>query len=197
MRYLKTVLALMLSVSFSATAEQPWSLQYKDKNIKLYERAIQGSEFKQTKAEVSFNAPLFKVQQQFSQQDGCWKWQSKCDSNEVLKQHDNTYYIYTVVDMPWPISDRDFVFKAVWQQLDNNKAMILTLTPEADLVPLGDYVRGQSNIQYSLTSVSEQETELEVIMHTEMGGDISASLVNGKLIDALHKDIKLLRKLVE
>ena len=96
--------------------------------------------------------------------------------------------VYTVVNMPWPITDRDFIFDAKVTEHSAASAqglikrVVISLTPHSNP---GQYnkeksklVRATSNIVYELTASSDNKTQLNIYMHTDFSGSISPKLIN-------------------
>lgn len=202
------VQAQAFEIEPTASANNPWTLSKSASNILIFTRELKDSPFLNVKAEVTFNHASVNVEAQFTAGHECWPWQGRCSSSKVLAtMPQQTQIVYTTLDMPWPVSDRDFLFYSVLQKSPAKGMTKLTLRPVTTeltddsqshyLKPTKKFVRASSNIEYTIVSLGPKKSKLTILMHTDLGGDISPSFVNTKLVDELYKDIKSLIKLVE
>jgi hypothetical protein len=192
-------LLLFSTISIDVYGANPadWQLEKQTKHVSIYTRDKPNSKFLQVKAEVTLSANWTKVIAQFSDENKCWDWQGRCSSVNIIKKiNESDRLMYTVIDMPWPVSNRDFLFYAALSFNSATKVTNLTLTPAEDVDYPSGLVRAKSNIHYVITPMSEELTQLNILMHTEFGGDITASFVNSKLVDELFIDIEELTSLI-
>ena len=214
----------------AATDQQSdWTLEYKNNQTIIYtrpyiaDRALltmsavdnatstrmpKTSGFLEVKSEVKINAPLDVVMHYFQGENGCWSWQLKCKSSVILEKiNEQHQVVYTVVNMPWPITDRDFVFDAKITEHSAGpvqgvtKKVVISLAPHPNPEQYNkeksNLVRATSNIVYELTASSDNKTQLNIYMHTDFSGSISPKLINGRLVDSLLDDIDALLQLID
>ena len=182
----------------NAASNGDWQLEYERTNIKIHTRAVAGSKFLQTKAEIKLNVSAKLVLAKLSVSDRCWDWQARCKKSTTIKQiSENESIVYAVINMPWPLSDRDFVFRSVYIIDAENKTIKIELSPAKGKYAKTKYVRGSGNATYIIKELSASESELIIEMHTEFAGSISPKLLNSKLVSELRKDIDLLIKLLK
>ncbi len=186
-------------------AGEDWQQKTNNPRYKLFKRQVSDSDYHQTKAIVEIAKPLQQVLTAFPKEQGCWKWITRCSASLVLAEDGNTAVTYSALDMPWPISDRDFVFASEIRTSDNEQKWTLALVPTKlsdellKAVPkklIKKHQRAESWLRYELTATDAQNTKLVIFMHTEFGGSTPASLVNGKLIDELEEDVLALLALL-
>ena len=222
-------LSYVIDVNAATDKQSDWTLEYKNPQTVIYTRpyivdrarltisAIDNtrsnkmpktSGFLEVKSEVKINAPLNSVLPYFQGENGCWQWQLKCKSSVILKKiNEHHQVVYTVVNMPWPITDRDFVFEAKVAEHSTASAQGLTKKIVISLAPhpnpelynkeKSKLVRATSNIVYELTASSGNKTQLNIYMHTDFSGSISPKLINGRLVDSLRDDIDALLQLID
>ena len=177
--------------------ETPWQLQYAKDKIKLYHRALKSSDYLQTKAEVMVAFSAKKLLEHFPINGECWEWQSRCKKSKKVKDLSGSdRLVYTVINMPWPISDRDFVFHSTIHFDADSKTTTLILKPYKEQYPETKYVRGEANIRYEIRELTENTSHLTIVMHTDFKGRISANAINSKLISELNGNIKRLLRLL-
>ena len=182
--------------------ELNWQLEKQTSQYVIYARPIKDSDFLQTKAVITFNNSFNAVKAQFREQ-GCWRWNLRCSESKMITSEleELGEYLYVSIDMPWPMSDRDFTFVIARQESLNEKAGLssfrLALTPIEGTKETKDHVRGRSHASYFLEANSKISSKLTIIMHTDFGGSASAGILNNKLVNELEKDIKALIQLVK
>ncbi|WP_235298864.1 SRPBCC family protein [Portibacter marinus] len=108
--------SFILSIVFLITATiipgeessaQEWKLVKEENGIKLYNRHIEGFEFKEVKAILHLNADLKKASTFLMNPKNIEKWMSGCSMSVEKKSGSNVKDYYAIFDAPWPISDRD------------------------------------------------------------------------------------------
>lgn len=166
-----------------------WEKQKQTESYEIYSANKDGSEFLQIRAIVNVTADFESVAKEFGSSGKCWRWQSRC---KRVKLSDDFTKLYSLIDMPWPLTDRDFLF-TISTDLDQQAGTFsLILQPDTETINQSKYVRGTSNINYLIEKIASDQTRVTIHMHTEFGGDVSSSLINGKLVSSLEEDIELL-----
>ncbi len=190
------VLLILVLLSCQAYGQKnfSWELQQQDPNISIYTRKLQSSDFLQTKAEISLNFSAAKILALMPSGEKCWRWQKRCKLTRLIqKESINEEYAYTVINLPWPLKDRDFVFHSQLQFDTMTNTTTITLKPSSNSYPIDKkYIRGQANISYAVKAITDSSSHLTITMHTEFAGSIMPSILNSKLVEELHKDIKSL-----
>lgn len=193
---LATLILLPATVAWSEGAS--WQLQQQDDNIYIYYRKVDGSSYKAIKATVLIDAPMTQVSKFMGNGNGCAKWRTRCKSSEVIETvSEHERYVYAVLDLPWPATDRDIVLHSKTEIDVQTKTATVNLQSASSRHPVGDYVRAETSGQFVIRAVSEQQVEFTYIMHTELGGNLPASRVNAGLADGALEDLSRLRHLAE
>ncbi len=195
------IISLLLIVFLKpshATPDYGWKLQRSTNTIKLYSRKVAGSKFIQTKAEVKITTPVSDLLAMFGDGSKCLKWQERCYSSRITQQiSELELYAYSVIDLPWPVSNGDFVFHSLVTVDPLTKTIKLTFSPAKNMYPQTKYIRATANISYSLRELTSSSSVLTITMHTEFGGSISPRIINSILIDELQDDIDNLISLLK
>jgi hypothetical protein len=178
--------------------EALWELLQQDKDINIYSRPVDGSSYNEVKATVLINAPLTHVSTFLGDGNGCAKWRTKCKSSEVIKlvsEHER--YLYMVLDLPWPATDRDVVLHSTTTIDAQVKTATVNLQSSSSHYPPSKFVRAETSGQIVIRAVGEKQVEFTYIMHTELGGSLPVGIVNSELADGAFADLSLLRQLAE
>lgn len=188
----------LLTATTAMSEEAPWKLQQQDDDINIYSRPVAGSEYLAVKATVLIEAPITHVSKFLGNGNGCAKWRSKCKSSEILETlSEHERYVYAVLDLPWPVSDRDVVLHSKTDIDPNTKTARVSLQSVSSRHPPADYVRAETSGQFVIRAISDKQVEFTYIMHTELGGNLPASSVNAGIADGAFEDLGRLRRLAE
>ena len=195
------LLLITASLAASSTAisnEAEWTLEKDEEHIQLYTRSVSGSPFLEVKAITLINAPMTKVADAFGDGDGCSAWRALCKSSEVLSTvSDTERYVYLVLDLPWPLSDRDMVIHSTVHIDPASNTATVQLASASSEHPAKDYVRAESSGEYTMKAISDEQVEFTYIMHTDLGGNLSPDVINPQVASSTFTDIAQLRLLAE
>lgn len=194
---------LLLTMSLTASAmvaatDVEWTLDKDEEQIQLYTRSVSGSPFLEVKATTRINASIEKVAETFGYGNGCGEWQAMCKSSEVLSTISETErYVYLVLDLPWPLSDRDMVIHTTGQIDRESGIVTVQLESASSEYPAQKYTRAESHGLYQIKGLTDQQVEFTYIMRTDLGGNVSADVVNPRLASSVYNDVATLRSLAE
>ena len=194
-------LLIVLSLTVCAVANAtgtPWTMEQDEGSIQIYTRDVTDSPFLEVKATALINAPIARVAAVMGDGEGCSEWRSMCKSSELLgSASDTERTVYMVLDLPWPISDRDMVIHSIIDIDIAAETVTVQLQSASEQHQGKDYVRAITNGQYQIKALGEDKVELTYIMHTDLGGDLSADLINPRVTASTYEDIKLLQTIAE
>ncbi len=194
------LVAMCASVPHSTVAMEnlEWVLDKEGDRIALYTSQVEGSPFLAVKVTATIQAPMEKVLTILGDGNGCSEWRAMCKSSEIVKEvSDQERYIYMVLDLPWPISDRDLVMHSVAKTDTEAKSVTVNLSTASDSHPEQDYVRAESNGHYTVTATGDELVEFTWIMHTDLRGKLSPRMINPQLTSSTLKDVRSLMDLSE
>lgn len=190
--------ASLAASSTALSAEAAWTLEKDEEHVQLYTRPVSGSPFLEVKATTLINAPIAKVAETFGNGNGCSAWRDMCKSSEVLSSVSQTeQLVYMVLDLPWPLSDRDMVIHSTAQIDTASQSATVLLEPASSKHPATDYVRAESSGEYTIKALGDKQVEFTYIMHTDLGGDLSPEVINPRVSESTLIDVVKLRRLAE
>lgn len=193
-----TLAVYIFAVPLHAASINTWQLAHSGQQIKIYTRKVSGSLFLQTKGVVHISIPSNKLLKQFKSDNSCWQWQKRCINAHVIQSISNKEKdVYSVIDLPWPVADRDFVFRTKIEKDSESKVTTITFTPSNYVYPDTKYIRAKAQVRYEIKELSNASCLLTITMHTEFGGDLSEKLINHRLAKELLSDIEMLITLAE
>lgn len=179
-------------------AEAEWALEQDEGRIQVYTRPVAESPFREVKAVAMIDAPMAQVVAAMGDGQGCSEWREMCKSSEVLTTvSDTERYVHLVLDMPWPVADRDMVIHSIANIDAPTQTVTVQLQSASSRLPEQDYVRAISNGQYRIKALSEQQVEFTYIMHTDLGGDLPPDMINPRAASSAYEDVRRLQVLLE
>jgi hypothetical protein len=200
-RHLLLAASLAAALYLPAAAQAndaPWTLEKEDGGIALYSRPVADSPFLAVKAVATIDAPAEKVAHLLGDGNGCSAWRAMCKSSEVLSAvSDSESLVYLVLDLPWPVSDRDLVVRSIAHVDAQSQTLHVKLESASDKHPVQDYVRAESSGEYELKVIGAAQSQFTYIQHTDIGGDLSPDMINPSLISETFADIRRLQELAE
>lgn len=193
---------LISALAASARAELPaendnaWTLRKEDGQIRVYTIDQPGSSFKAFKAVGVIDAPIENLMAVMINPGSCVEWVYNCTESRALGEgafHDR--YAYSVNDMPWPVTDRDYVLRIRTRgnQSSGEVVMDLNATPNK-LAANEDRVRvDRSDTLYRFTPEGDS-TRMVWIQHTDPNGSLPGWLVNSLLVDIPVRSMQALER---
>lgn len=118
-----------------------WEFIKDDKGVKTYRREVKDSPLKQFKGVMLMNAPISKVAHVLIKSDveTRLRWTSRLAKFMVFEESSHRLVYYTAFDMPFPISDRDYVIEGKLNiDKQNNRVVVdmqSTTHPDAPETP--------------------------------------------------------------
>ncbi|MFD2228981.1 START domain-containing protein [Alkalimarinus sediminis] len=162
-----------------------WELQKDEDNIQVYFKDVAGSDIKAFMGKTVMSASLSSILKVMKDENTCADWVQGCVSAKPLEgQTFNHALQYGINDLPWPADDRDYVNQVSIVDDIQTGGIKVSLEAVQGHVPVTDNVRLEKmTIRYFLSPVSETETSVVWVQHTEPSGHIPDWLVNMLLID--------------
>ncbi len=183
-----------------ADTELDWELQRDRDGIQVFTRRVEDSKFKAVKSTMRLNTSLSALVALVRDAEACPEWADLCKHAEVVETvNAREMYVYTLNDLPWPVSDRDAVAHVLWQQDATSKVVTMTADAVDGKVP---HKNGKIRLQYAATGwiftpLTDGQIEITSHAHVDPAGAIPAWLTNRLLVDSPYKTMKAMRTLVE
>lgn len=185
---------LLLVIDLNA---QDWKLKRSEEGIKVYTKPNPSSGFESFKAVMELDAPASDMVYFLKHIDK--HPEAFPDTRELkilARPNDSTQIQYSLTDAPWPVSDRDGIYRLVFHT--NRKTGVTTSKGVAIpdyLPPKDDVVRIQQSTSYwIITPKGPDKCELQYIVHAEPGGNIPEWLANSAAVDVPYDTFINIRK---
>ena len=176
-----------------------WDLKQDKDDIQVYTGDVEGSSFKAVKANMEVDTTLAELVALVRDSEACPDWAELCEKAENLEVLSETeLFVYTLNNLPWPVSDRDAVAKVIWSQHPETLAVDMVATVTPDKKPTR---RSTVRLQYGVTSwtftpIANGKIAVRSLAHVDPGGATPAWLTNRLLLDAPHVTLLRMRKII-
>jgi len=197
--------ATIMSMSLPALASLPdeaspdWAFKKHTDDIRVYTLAQPDSNFRAFKAVALLDVPIENLMAVMMDPTSCVAWVHGCTESYGFGDGDfHNRYAYSVNDMPWPVTDRDYVLHIVTEGSEATGEVQMNLNAVPDHREAFDgYVRvDRSDTLYRFIPAGAQ-TQMVWIQHTDPNGALPGWLVNSLLVDIPIKSLQNLEKVAQ
>jgi hypothetical protein len=176
------ILLFTLCVNIAAAqTDDTWALKQDKDGIKIYTAKVPDSKIKALKVECELNATLSQIVAAVMDIKHSKTWVYRTASAYVIKQSSpSDLYYYTLVKMPWPVTNRDYIAHLRTTQNAATKVVTIEVPCVGDMMPRKkNAVRvTHSAAQWVLTPEVAGRVKLVYTLHTDPGGSVPAWLTN-------------------
>ncbi len=197
MKNLISIFILFLSLSAFA---QEWTLKKNEDGIKVYTRLPEGSSLDEVRATVCVKTTLSAFTALLKDVDGYKAWAYNCVESKVIKMVcDTAQCYYTQTDLPWPVSNRDLIFRSSLKQdsttlvIKTNSVCVPDMLAENEGIVR---IRGGRSA-WTLTPIAGGYVDVDYFASIDPGGTIPAWLINSTIDTGPYNTLKNVRKLLE
>ena len=197
------LIALGMSASAAVRADGKngdWQLRKSEDGIDVYTRSVEGSELQEFRAEMVLATRLQSLVALVEDSSAAPRWIYQCRALELIEQNSPTDKLfYMVTDAPWPVSDRDSVFRSLLIQDETSGAITIEMEANADAFPAVEEFLRIRQMHGFWQFIPQDDGMVEVIyqVHAEPGGGIPAWLANRVVVDNPYETLRNMRNLVQ
>ena len=180
-------LAVLTSILLPAiAAAEEWKFVEQRDGVVIYERSAEHLGQYALRGVVEADVPIDKVVSILVDPEERPHWVYRVADQQILESEDDSGEIWserywTRLDMPFPVSDRDYVLMSLYEfHPDDKKVTASVQSIEDPRQPKagGCCVRAESSAQYTVTALPGQErTRIEVIVESDLKGRVSDGLI--------------------
>jgi len=181
MYYKLTLLLLLTANTVFAQNDEGWVLKHSDNGVKIYTRKVPNSKINAIKVECHFDVPASRLVAVLMDVKNSEDWLYHTSSNYIIKQISlSELYYYSIVEVPWPVSNRDFIAHIKVSQDAVTKVITVDAPCIPDMVPrkAGIVRVADSKGKWVLTPVGKDKVKVLYTLHADPGGSIPAWLSN-------------------
>ena len=193
------MLCLMMLAGPVMAAEFPWELKKDENGVQAYVRRVEGSSILEYKGTVVVEATLADALRLFEEDVRMPEWFHQCTESRSLKtETPDLKILYSVIHMPWPVTDRDVVFRRARAK----DPVTGVVRYETSAVPY-DYPEQPGKVRmpylkglWRFTPLANGRTEIYYQQHSEVGGHIPDWLVNKLAVNIPFNSLSHFRQLL-
>ncbi|MFL1454535.1 START domain-containing protein [Marinobacter sp. GN3S48] len=186
----------LVQAALPAENADGWTLRKETDNIKVYTIDQEDSSFQAFKAEALMDTSMGNLMAVMVNPESCVEWVHNCTKSHAFG--DGNFldrYAYSVNDMPWPVTDRDYVLRirTHGEQSTGEVVMDLNAVPDRREEVDGLVRVDRSDTLYRFIPEGDK-TRMVWIQHTEPNGAIPGWLVNTLLVDIPVRSMEQLER---
>jgi len=198
-RWLGLCILSFCCISMTPYMDTDWSLE-KDKNgVKVYTRYVDGWGLKEFKGEVKIKTTLQAVEATLRDAENRGLWMHNTyDTKDLKKVSNNDIYTYSVVDAPWPVSDRDNITHWDFDRI-SDKAFKINMSAAPDYIPEVKGVVRITRLEGHWYAEDLGNGYIKVVQQarSEAGGSVPAWLANSSVVDSPYNTLLNLKNRLE
>ncbi|MEE2763807.1 MAG: START domain-containing protein [Pseudomonadota bacterium] len=173
-----------------------WRLRKEADNIRVFTIDQDQSSFKAFKAEALLDAPIENLMAVMINPQSCVEWVHNCTESYAFGTGDfHDRYAYSVNDMPWPVTDRDYVLRIQTRgdRSTGEVVMDLNATPN-QRAEFDTRVRVDHSDTHYRFIPEGSKTRMIWLQHTDPNGALPGWLVNSLLVDIPIRSLQALEQ---
>lgn len=162
-------------------SQKPWKLISEKDGIYVYTQQLEDSKFKAVRAVCTVDCPVGRLAYVLMDVSNTKDWVYATKVCKLLKKMSPTdIFYYSEVELPWPVSNRDFIIRITLTQDPKTKIARIVAENHPDYVPeKKNVVRiPKSAGNWILTPLADGRTKVEYVIHVDPGGSVPAWAVN-------------------
>jgi hypothetical protein len=175
-------LILALAIASPVAAQGDWKHVRTRDGIDVYTAVVSGSSIYACKGVAVMNARIEEVAELIRDVPAVPEWTPDMKVARILTKQDNYHMlVYNVLELPWPLADRDFVVESkVKLDLAKGRVDICADALANPPIPVNrDMVRiTRMQIRYLLEYIDRGHTRVTLTSWTDPAGYLPAAIVN-------------------
>ena len=193
-----TLLALVFLILCSAStySQEEWKLRKSAEGIDVYTKKVEGSNFEAFRAITRINAPVSSLAAVLYDVGSFTEWMNLTTKSELIsRENKSTQIHYIVTDAPWPVTDRDAVFRFQYKYDESNNSLLVLMDALPDQIPEKEHMIRIQHSQgvWKFTPEDHGLVKVEYELHADPNGNIPAWLANSTSVDSPFKTLKAMR----
>lgn len=186
---------LVAPVDVVRASEASWSLAREENGIVVYTRPVEGSGIREFKGSGVVAATVDSIRALLRDADHFKDWFPNLSESRLLAREGNVSYQYYVLDLPWPVSDRDNVLRSETTIEPTSGRISIKTTAAPDYHPeQPERVRVRRALsQWLLEPVTPGQTQVTFTMHLELGGGVPQWLINAQVVETPYDALTNMR----
>ena len=193
---------IVVSVLYSlgGYGQENWELKTEKEGIAIFTRNFPDSKYKGVKVECELDATLSQLVAVILDVNTGADWVYSTKSSILLKQiSPSELYYYSEVNIPWPVSNRDFIAMLKVTQDAHTRIVTIDGPTFPDYIPpKKDIVRvNRAEGKWVITPLTRNHIKIEYTLRMDPGGNIPAWLINLFATKGPYESFKNLKRQIQ
>lgn len=201
MKWKFSILFLILNLLITPIFAQSWTLAKDKEGVKVYTRKIEGWGIKEYKAEIVVKAKFSDVIATLKDVPSRYEWlHNTTEIREIERPNKDVVAIYTKVDAPWPVADRDNITRFSFSYPSRQTARVdMTIIKSHQKAPIYDGVVRIERLKGHWIIKDKSNGYIEIVQQcaAEPGGSLPDWLANSAVVDTPYQSMSKLKKYLE
>ncbi len=195
---MKILIYFLILSSLAHGVQRDWQKINEKNGISSYSLVIPGSKLVAVKGDSIINGPAEKLYAVLIDDEHLKDWVDRLKVSKVLENvSDKEDVMYQEYDLPWPLKNRDFVFRGkVYRDLQG-KVHLEVKSEDHPNAPPSAGVRGETYGEYIITPLGKDKCKLEIEIFSDPKGKIPKWLINYIQKDWPYETISSIEKQME
>lgn len=181
----------------TTTYADDWALAKEQNGVKISTRHIDESSIKAFRGQTQINAPIKDILDYMEVVASIPDWMADVKAISQIEHTGNVKIQHVLTDMPWPVRDRDGIYKLTLERESPLRAKI-EIDAIPDYLPITDnVVRIELAHGYWLFEEKEGKTLVIYEMHVDPSGRLPSWIVNSAIVRAPYSTLLNLKQELE
>lgn len=169
---------LLCLIYNSSVAQSDYILQQCDNGIEVYYKK-NSNDIYEIKVKTKFNISSKVFLDKIQNIELYPNWIYRCKEAHRLSKTNNKYLLYSVTDIPWPISDRDIITCCGPPKKINDSCFVIVSHSVPDAIPIKrNCVRQEyTDIKWIITSISKKQIFVDYTIKLKINQKLPDSIM--------------------
>ena len=191
--------ALLLSVLVAnSVIAAEWELQRDESGITVFTRPVPNSGIREFKGIANVNHSTKAILALLRDSDRFKTWFPNTPESKLVQRDGNVSIQYSVMDAPWPVSDRDNVLRSVTHRDEASGRIEIQVAAAPEAYPeQPERVRvKKAKGSWTLEPLGDSQTRVTFQMHLDPGGGIPEWLTNARVVESPFEALTNMRAIL-
>lgn len=177
-----------------------WEMARDKDGIRILTHSVEGSKFKEFQATATIKGKVSSLVTLYFDTDKCSQWLPDCKSSYVVEKFNaNKINIYSQINNPWPIKNRDYVLQNNITQTSEAGEVLIEFEDVKEALGKNKCCTRMAMVKgfWRFTPMDDGYVLVTYQYHFDPGGDLPPSLVNTALPDLPFETLSKMKHAIE
>lgn len=179
-------------------SQKSWDLKKDKNNIQVYTKSVDSSKIKACKIQTEVVSTLAVIKDIITDGDRLKEWNYRTEDSKLLeKPSPNQYIIWTALDLPWPLKNRDVILMLNVTTISKNTLRIDVMAAPEKLPRKKDYIRIEKFEGFWILEQKDSIVKITHQIHGDPSGNLPSWFVNSTITKAPYYNFLALKKRIQ